>query len=299
LYNQPDALPPAQAKALLDWVGRGGHLVMPAPTSVQDPGSLAGRLGLRAVATSDDHEDEDENQDPRCDELAVAGEKPPATLTFCGPRFLATDPRFALSGGDAESGYRFGRLHHGAGTVSVSSDMQFFDNDHLQLPIARELSYQMLAPRADRGGVILIYSSDMPSLLHLLLRYGWPALLPALLALVAWLAARSQRLGPLLSVPEGHRRALLEHIQASGEFAFRRARGATLHAAVLNLFRHRLQRRHPVLAALEGDAQVQALAERLDLDAARIRTAILPAGLHRPDVFLHSISTLIQMRNRL
>ncbi|HMB42732.1 MAG TPA: hypothetical protein VKM00_02505, partial [Luteimonas sp.] len=183
--------------------------------------------------------------------------------------------------------------------VSVFSDLRLFDNDHLQLPIARELSYQLLTPRKDQGGVTLIYSSDMPSLLHLLLRCGWPALLPALLALFAWLMARSQRFGPLLPMPVGNRRALLEHVQASGEFAFRRGRGGALHTAVLNLFRQRLQRRDPMIAALNGDAQIQALAERLNLDATRIRTAIAPIGLHRPDVFLHSISTLIQMRNRL
>ena len=293
-YSEPTGLPPAQAKALLDWVGRGGHLVMPAPSSVPDPGSLAARLGLRGVVT-----DEDEDSDTQCDELAIAGEKTPVPFSVCGPRFSATGPRFALSGGNAETGYRFGRLHLGAGTVSVSSDLQFFDNDYLQLPIARELSYQLLAPRSGRGGVTLLYSSDMPSLLQLLLRYGWAALLPAALALAAWLAARSQRFGPLLPVPAGNRRALLEHIQASGEFAFRRARGGALHTAVLNLFRQRLRLRDPMLAALAGDAQIQALAERLNLDATRIRTAITPIGLHRPDVFLHSISTLIQMRNRL
>jgi hypothetical protein len=295
LYSEPNALPPAQAKALLDWVSRGGHLVMSAPNFAQDASSLAGQLGLHAV----DDEDEDEDSDTGCDDLAAVGEKAPAALSVCGLRFRATGPRFVLSGGDDETGYRFGRLHLGAGTVSVFSDLELIDNDHLQLPIARELTYQLLAPRSGRGGVTLIYSTDMPSLLQLMLRYGWPALLPALLALIAWLAARSQRFGPLLPVPVGNRRALLEHIQASGEFAFRRARGGALHTAVLNLFRQRLRRRDPMLAALDGDTQIQALAERLNLDAARIRAAITPIGLHRPDVFLHSISTLIQMRNRL
>ena len=294
LYSQSEVLQPAQAQALLDWVGRGGHLVMPAPPVTRDPGALAARLGLHALA-----EGEDDDEDIQCDELAIAGERTPAPISVCGPRFVASGQHFVLSGGDANSGYRFGRLRLGAGTVSVASDLRFFDNDHLQRPVARELSYQLLAPRSGRGGVTLIYSNDMPSLLHLLLRYGWPVLLPALLALTAWLAARSQRFGPLLPVPVGHRRALLEHIQASGEFAFRRTRSGSLHAAVLNLFRQRLLRRDPVLAALQGDAQIQALAERLDLDPARIRTALAPTGLHKPDVFLHSISTLIQMRNRL
>jgi hypothetical protein len=294
LYSRAYELPATQVQALLDWVGRGGNLVIPWPYGAQAPGSLTARLGLHALPAGDDSDD-----DPTADCDLLASDPAAQPMDFCGSRFLDASQRFSLSGGDAQRGYRFGRLRLGAGTVSVSSDLYFFNNDHLRQPVARELSYQMLTPRSGLGGVTLIYSSEMPSLLYLMLVYGWPALLPALLALTAWLAARSQRFGPLLPVPLGHRRALLEHIQASGEFAFRRARGATLHAAVLNLFRQRLQRRDPMLAVLAGDAQIDALAQRLNLDAARIRTAIAPTGLHRPDVFLHSISTLIQMRNRL
>jgi hypothetical protein len=145
----------------------------------------------------------------------------------------------------------------------------------------------------------LVYSADVPSLLRLLLTHAWMVLLPLVLALAAWLSWRGQRLGPLQPLPEPRRRALLEHVQAAGEFAWGRNRGAALHAAVLRLFRQRLQRRAPELYALDGDAQEQALASALSLPRSRVRQALRPQGLHHPATFTQSIATLLSMRSRL
>jgi len=300
LFTRPEALTEAQAQRLLAWVARGGHLIMPGPESVGAAGPLADALGLKASNYEDEDEESEDGDDlPRdCSHIGAKAEDRTQSVLLCGPRFIASSSEFVMSDGDAQRGYRFARAAWGLGVVSVT-ELDFLDNRHLNTAVARELAFQVLAPRLGKGGFHLVYSADVPSLWRLLLLYGWPVLLPLLLALAAWLIWRGQRFGPLLPRPEAHRRALLEHVQAAGEFAFRRGRGMALHTSVLALFKQRLLRRDPALAALDGEALVQALSERLSMDAARIRQALKPLGMQRPDVFQQSISTLLQMRNRL
>jgi hypothetical protein len=278
--------------------------VMPGPGSGASPGPLASALGLRAVPApraedlrSELHRDEYAG----CDRMRVPGAVKPGKddgVWFCDPRFQASLPGYALSGGDEVHGYRFARRPLGAGSVTVVQ-LDYLDNEGLRDPAARALAYQLLAPGFGRGRMQLVYSADVPSLLRLLLEYAWMVLLPLAGALAVWLAYRSQRFGPLQPVPEPRRRALLEHVRAAGEFAWSRHRAAALHAAVLRLFRQRLQRRAPELFALSGAAQEQALAEATALPLARVREALNPHSLANPNSFTTSISTLLQMRNRL
>ena len=318
LYTRPEAITAAQAAQLVAWVRAGGHLVMPSPGPGEQPGALADAFKLRAV-DPDEGEDADADDAPSgggygCVQLAAEPAPPKAArpgadatkqapgrevLSSCGPSFTSAMPGFRFHHGDSLRGYRFGRLDLGRGVVTVVSSLGFLDNGELRKAVARELAFQVLSPRWRQGAMHLVYSADVPSLWRLLMLHGWMALAPALLALLAWLAWRGQRLGPTVPPPTQHRRALLEHVQAAGEFAFQRGRGLSLHTAVLALFKRRLAVREPALAALEGETLVVALAERLDLAPERVRRALQPIGLQHPDVFLHSVSTLVQMRNRL
>ena len=305
LFTQPEAVSASQARRLLAWVSTGGHLVMPGPQLGQTPGALATQLGLSGLADPEPAHGDDEDEDGYRYCSRIESRRADAPANSYESRFLLCDNRFTskASGlepgeGDATRGYRFARIVHGQGLVTVS-DLRFLDNDNLQAPAAADIAYQILSPRLGKGAFHLVYSADIPSLWRLLAWYGWPVLVPALLSLAAWLLMRGQRFGPLSPRPAGHRRALLEHVQAAGEFAFRRGRGIALHTAVLNLFKQRLARREPMLGALDGEVQVMALSERLALDPQKIRHALKPLGMQRPDQFLQAISTLVQMRNRL
>lgn len=288
LYAQPEMVTQAQGDDLLAWIEAGGHLVMPSPITAEAGGPLAEAFALYAI----------EDEEAECERLPL-GAKGEDPLFLCGPRFASDLDEVSYGEGDDDVGYRFARFDWGNGVVSVVSDMEFLDNDSMKHRIARDMGFSLLAPRIDQGRMLLVYSAKSPSLGALILKYGWMVLLPLLMALIAWLAMRSQRFGPLLPVPAAHRRALLEHVRAAGEFAWRRHRGVALHSAMLALWRKRLASRDPLIAALDGDAQVDALSQRLGIDAGRIRHALRPVGLNRPDAFLQSISTLIDMRNRL
>jgi hypothetical protein len=312
----PEAMGAAETDALLAWVRRGGHLLLPAPAA-NAGGTLIKALGVEPVDAPFEDPDDDEPADD--EEVASPAEqrpspdaaKPAPSLECTRWRgdvdgeSMATCLRFSLKnpalrgydGSDA-LGYRIARRALGEGVVTIGG-MQALDNAALPTPAGRELAQFLLAPRLGEGRFHLVYGTRVPPLPALLWRHGWRAVVPALLALVAWLAWRTQRIGPVAPVGSDDRRALLEHVRASGRFAWRRGQARSLYQSVRDHFLARLARRRPALAALEGEARVAALAEALGVDASRVRLALAPVGLHQPHVFIPSIATLARMGSRL
>jgi hypothetical protein len=301
LLDDPRYLDAARAHELLDWVARGGHLVVRTPPGAQlskhETLPLLQALGLEAMDTGD------------CEKFQVQGEQ--EHVEFCGDRrFVFADVEPELSWGNLRDGYVYARLAHGQGHVDVLADVDFLGNGtrgRAEMP-ARDgmrdvphqvLARQILAPNYGRGTVHLIYAVQMPSLWRTLAERGWPVWVPLLLALLAGLWASAQRFGPVMPVPASARRSLLEHVRASGEHLFRYGKGALLYAAARQAFLMRLRRRDPVAAALTGQAQADALAKRFGLPAARLQRALqVPSSRERRD-FADRISLLMHMRNRL
>lgn len=292
LYSDVRTLSETTSTGLLDWVERGGHLVFSLPDAEGQHGALMDALGLYVT----DHY--------RCLEWQVATQENDKEARHCfNYRFDSYEDDLAESfewlWGNVDNGYVLGRQYRGEGSVFVAGELDFLGNDELDKLGHAQLAWQVLAPVLGDGKVHLIYAADIPPLYVLIVRHGWPILLPVCIALLAWLWARSQRFGPLLPLASAHRRALLEHVQASGEFVFRRGRTMALYAAVHRLFMSRLRRRHPSLAALDGDVLVHALSTQLDLPATSIRQALNPVDLARPDQFIATIKTLMQLRAKL
>lgn len=301
LMDDPRYIDADRADALLGWVERGGHLVVRTPPGEQfsdhERLPLLDALGLEAMERGD------------CEKFQVAGED--EHVEFCGARrFVFDQVEPELSWGNLRDGYVYARLGYGQGHVDVLADVDFLGNGTAAsgtLPARnglrdvphRVLARQILAPNYGHGTVHLIYAVQMPSLWRTVIERGWPVWVPLLLALLAWLWLRAQRFGPLLPVPASARRSLLEHVRASGEHLFRYGKGPLLYAAARQAFLIRLRRRDPVAAALTGEAQAAALAERFGLPASRLLRALqVPSARERRD-FADRISLLMHMRNRL
>lgn len=291
------ALPVADAEALLDWVAKGGHLIVTTPA----PGVAIGDADVPlltdlGIAPYDDA--------PECMGLKVDALE--RHDEFCdGRRFYFFDEdaqvRAAWSQEDADGlDYGYARVGWGEGTVDVLAELDFLRNDKLDDMQHVALARQLLQPNWDaRGTFHLIYSADMPPLWKLLLDHGWRALLPLFLALLVWLWMRAERLGPQLPPPPMDRRSLLEHVQASGEHLYRYGRRATLYAAVHEAFMRRLRQRDPYAAALDGPAQIEAIARRTGLSKDEVEAALrYPRSGDRKD-FVQRIARLLQLRRQL
>lgn len=292
--------------ALLDWVARGGRLVLPMPSGDAAP-SLSDMLdeglgvtALRGVAAAAD-----------CPRLRLVEG---VTDVVCGTPF-------AVSGsiGDAlvwpkAAHARIARLPYGEGEVLVLSDLEVFANRRLS-PLGTTGDAEQDAERQQRrdaqtrlmaqlagawvdGDAVWILNHRGGSLTALLWREGWPVMLGLGLALLAWLRRASQRLGPMVPSPAAHRRALMEHIDAAGQFAYRNDHGASLHAALREAVLERLAQRH-ALARLDETAIAQALSDRCRVSLDAVKAALALPHRATPDPFREAIATLATLLHRL
>lgn len=287
LSSDVRALSEAATNDLLAWVRGGGNLVVPVPPSDEaSAGSLLDALGITVTKQAS------------CITWRRSPDAP-SGMHCSAFRFLVAPDQLAdfdWLWGSAVQGFAFGRRALGEGRVLIVDDLDFLANRGLKAPGNAALAWQVLSPLLGEGKVHLVYSAEVPPLYVLLVRHGWQALALFALALLAWLWARSQRLGPERPLASTHRRALLEHVQAAGEFAFRRGRAIALHAALKRAVIARLQRRDPATAALDGDALARVLAQRAGLPLPDVEQALNPVDLSHPDRFVATIRSLMQLK---
>jgi hypothetical protein len=297
LYNDPRTLRADDVQALLGWVNRGGHLIVrtPAPGMLGESAHVPLLSELQVVPMAGGGSD--------CLPMQVAGE--PSHVEFCeGRRFTvgaegAGMPETPRAAWRSDRGYAFARFVRGHGVVDVIADLDFLTNDKLQDGPHIALTRQLLAPNYRAGTVHLVYAAQVPSLWRTLALHSWMAWLPLLLALLAWLWARTQRFGPLLPAPASERRSLLEHIAASGDHLYRYGYAHRLHGAVRAAFLRRLRQVDPQAAVLEGEPQVAAITERFDLPAHDVRAALSTPVARDHAAFRTRIAILIRMHNSL
>jgi len=290
LSADPRTLSHDDVDALLDFVESGGQFLfgMPRGTNGRD-GELLDRLRLVPQTHSE------------CVTWPVGNVGEDVGME-CLPTFKTLEKRSAfqllLGPKDGET-YWLARHTREDGAWSAVGTLGFLQTESLRQPGYAAFAWQVLAPVLQKDGTVhLVYSTEVPPWHVLLVRYGWPALLPVLVALLAWLWLRSQRLGPLLPVATSHRRALREHIHAAGEFTFRRGRGLALYSPLRRAFDARLRRDDPALAALDVEAMAQELAKRNNMSPAVVRMALVPQALADPERFHLTIKTLTQLRAR-
>jgi hypothetical protein len=215
---------------------------------------LLNRQGERVLA------DENESQGYVVCDLATA-----VVLSRRRPQWVLTD------GEDA----KVVRVGVGAGSITVAAALPFqrrnlLEGDHAELFVAMT----QLRPG---DHVHFLSDAEHPSLLGLTWRLGWPALVPALLALALLLWRQGMRFGPQLQLAPPVRRSLVEQIRGTGRFLLRRGGTGALHAASLRALEDAARRSVPGFDTLEGAARTSAIAR-----AAGVTEASLAPGLAEP-----------------
>jgi hypothetical protein len=218
------------------------------------------------------------------------GEKP---YKWCGTRVKLRAAARVDGLGDAK-GDLMVTFRYGDGTITLVPSMDPFSGRGLEDPVARRLVVRVLHLDDTEQSAALVYRVDGDRIWSLLFTRGWPAMLALALLLAAWAVSRAVRLGPLLDTRRADRRALVEHVQAAGEFLYRRDHGRGLHARVCAGVLTRARRLDPGTDDLEGESLHARLAERFDEAPADVARAFRPPA--DANAFRDSVAILSRLR---
>jgi hypothetical protein len=188
----------------------------------------------------------------------------------------------------------------GRGKVAmVASDTvdSYFDNDSLRQFDHGELLLLLAGLSGAKAPVLLVQNNETVGWAAWLWQHCRPVILGLAGLLLLWTWNATRRFGPLLPEGAGARRALIEHIEASGRWLWRLPNGrALLLDAVRRRTEKQLLLRLPELHALDGNERARRLARLTRLPEAQVSDALLGVAASRAADFTRQISTLQQLR---
>lgn len=300
---------------LLTWVDGGGHLWIYAGSvfddelqSSQDP--ILDHLGVRPFKPEVDAVDDDW-WDPKGNpntavppswqwqfnsnylpsrELAVRWRDEKMYTVELNPQFYiyqqynnrAGSP--VWSAGD-EHGELMMLFEHGAGYITVVSDMSWFNNYRLGDHDHATFLWAMLQPAGPLEttrasdyrpvtAVWLQYLEIGPRWWQLLLDAAWPLLIAVVILLLLFMWMASLRIGPALPAAVVGRRSLLEHVVASARFRWRWGQQHILLRAARQRVERQLQRNHPAWGRLDQHERLDLLMETYEISRKEIEFAL-------------------------
>lgn len=288
-----DTLGGAERARLLDWVARGGHLLIEAEQR-HSPDPLLDALGVARAPG--------ETANP------VARGKPRNPYPWPGrnqgfdvtlipePALIRPGARLTLARDGRNAMVHFAR---GDGAVTVVSNLRFARNGSIGTADNAELFWQLVGLQPDAASLAVFNRPERLSLLRWLLEHAWPALAALVALTLLWLLHVAPRFGPM--APEGAptRRRLLDHLRASGRFAWSAERAPYLAAAARDAAMRRFARHRPELVPIDSPQRIERFAAALGLTVEDAQHLAAPHAPRTPVEFVRLIALAQRVHEQL
>ncbi len=181
--------------------------------------------------------------------------------------------------------------------VAADAADSYFDNEALRQFDHGELLLLLAGQSGPDAPVMLVQHNAPVGWAAWVWQHGRLVVLGLAALLLLWTWSASRRFGPMLPEAATARRALIEHIEASGRWLWRLPQGrALLLDAVRKSTEKQLLRRLPELHALGPNERARRLARLAKLPEAHVSDALLGAPAARAADFTRQISILQQLR---
>lgn len=282
-------LPLPMLRQLTDWVSGGGHLLVSAQASRDgaraDP--LVEGYGVHVDQDAEAQEEADAEPGEALGSLAVE---------FSGTmRLRASRSDAEVLAGDAH-GARVVSVPAGRGRLTVATDYEFASNRSIGRHDHAVFLVRLIELHAARAAW-LVHGDEVPGLWERLRADAWQAMGSIGVLLVLWIWSQSVRFGPLLAQAGPVRRRLLEHIEASGRFMWRRGKADALLQTVRESLLRSIEFRHPGWSGSER--LYRRLEEMSGLPMATVQAALETHQVKHEQRFVQIIRTLETLRKKL
>ncbi|MFF7707116.1 DUF4350 domain-containing protein [Pseudomonas sp. NPDC007930] len=293
-----------QVQRLLQWVRRGGHLVVVAQGIYnaqrgRSGDALLDTLRIRRTLSKDLPEAAQASQDktPDLTQLYLENEPAPALLGF-DPAFHLEDPTDkAMAWANSRIATHLMQLDWGDGVITVLSDAALWRNGAIG---KHDNAWLLWYLNQDRK-VTLVQQAQPQGWFSLLWQYFAQALVALLALALAACWYHGVRTGPALPAPPPGRRRLAEHLRASAAFTLRHGGQQQLLKHLRRDLGRRAARHHPGFAQLPVADQWHVLARLAGVPTASIAQAMAPSAGKRlsSGAFNQQVAQLQRIRNAL
>ncbi|WP_437883209.1 DUF4350 domain-containing protein [Pseudomonas sp. LRF_L74] len=328
LANRSD-MTPRQARRLLEWTAKGGHLVFIAESLWDEEKGksedlLLDSVGIHQIMTEeldadDESEDEEASEDepehsaseseeqaqdddeeeryPELTKIYLENEEAPAYIGFDTEYHLYDTNDKVYAWANSGEATHMMQLDHGEGLVTVLTDAWIWQNDE----IADYDNAWLLWYLTQDTSVTLVYNTERDNLASQLLEHYPLALVVLVLLIIASLWHVGLRHGPLQVVPERARRQLEEHLRGGADFLLRHSGQQHLLLALQRDILRRARHRHPGFERLAIADQWHALGRLTRLPSSAISQAMKPSPVKRMSAtdFTRQVANLQTLRNAL
>jgi uncharacterized protein DUF4350 len=320
LVDAYGSLSPKRANHLLDWVGRGGQLIVSASNpfidnvlSINDPLFEQFNITLEeSDGSSRDAESIEQlssfgnmvglKQLDACNlltpqvEFTFADDTEIVQADFLSTIRLIVDDFESSKGVIGDDGGFILQYDHGDGLISYMSHLDFWKNTTIG---CLDHAYILWQLASTNGKVWFLYNRDAPSLISLLWQHYHYFVTALFLLIMSWLWRRNNRFGPIRLASDTSSRRLMEHIDASARFNWKHNHGRQLINVLRDDIKRRIEKYHPGYTKKPVKNQTVILAKQVQLDLGQIEKAML-AGLNSsPENFAEIVVLLKNIKERL
>ncbi|MBX2868458.1 MAG: DUF4350 domain-containing protein [Acidiferrobacterales bacterium] len=194
------------------------------------------------------------------------------------------------------AGIRFAQVEIGDGLVSLLSSPVIWRSSHIAL---FDNAYLVWALSESGEQFTILYGSSMPSLVSQIWERGYEFVLVGLLMIVLWIWHVAKRVVPFRDPNVMHRRSVLEHLQARGDFLWKHAE---YNAIVLPLKQDILQKcrmRIPTFYLASTEQQIHLIATTCKLDIGKVQLLFSDTGCETAQQCQQQIEIAQRIRNRI
>lgn len=270
-----------QVAEILDWVNKGGHVIVVAKAEKEDP-LLSDWL---VESFEDKYHDDSVSISLLKDETLDLTFERPFELSHNGEHIFARAGAKALI------------FRSGKGFVTALSESELFDNENLG-EADNAVFLWRLTHLQRSGAVWFVTGNDTASSpWSAILDRTWPFLISLAVLIIGFAWTRCRRFGPKIPEGTGQRPRLLDHIRASGEFCWRsNSRDVLLEAVQDSVLRTIKYRRPRWLSTGNRDEQIATFCDVPQIQVTQAFSKDEPTNKH---AFTQAIATLETIRNRL
>ena len=185
-------------------------------------------------------------------------------------------------------------IRRGAGRISIAAHAEPFRNRHLGDGDNAWLLLRLVGHA--HGTEVWFLNGVKVSFFAMLWEHGWMALIAAAALLAVWLWKSLPRFGPLRAAEDTGTRNFAEHLSLTGAFLWRHRQRAQLIGPLRETVIRAAVRR----GLLRNDPEFpEKLAAFAQMDALRVRAALLSENIGDPRSFLRAIQDLRQLHDKV